>query len=1339
MSPNSKRQIDFSGCSKPNKKCRSVLGDQDYNTVSPRLQRTVETGAIKIPRCRDFAILAEHFPVWLLALHKGMVQSILVVGASSFADWKRALSAEGLDVELVSRCVSAIGGQAKFSFSGTTDFNLTSNRLLLASGSRQFLEEAVRKHLPSKFLLVSDRVYNHCPRTSNQIVWRKACHWKLGGASTFRVIVGHSKGISLPLIPAKLEPTLDLYLNHKLEVTVLPRSFDPSTSAQLFHHPGGLLNVLDYEQPLLLRSPRFQGRWCRRSLSCDEIGSCLGLTLQQQHSELSLKTINSIVPVQILDSCLRTLVYKDENLTCPLKSKLTVAENPLRTSSFLPGLQVDLPHTWIDESTVTAKAAKSDTAAAPSHLWDQRITLVLPRAAKLIPLLRVSLLQWQRRGLLSEFRCFMKKRYGGKWPQVLLQARQSWLRDSEEYTGGDIDGFGSPAGGDLTIQTLLKDAEAGCSVLTSFCNSSWWTWDAGSTLVFWRWHSSCLTVARDGMSPFITGPFPRNMRRRARTPPTDKFPLVLDKIKTVVDRGYIVSYANPSAVQSRVDYFDVPKGPTDVRMVYNGTSCGLNAVTFAPNFYLPTPHAAARNLNYNYCGVDIDLGEMFLNFPLHQSLRPVSGVDLRPFKDHLEKRPASRVGSSVSASRWERCWMGFRPSPYWSVRFYYLAEEFVRGNRLDAENPLRWDFVILNLPGDPDYDPSMPRVFKWNSKINNIAGDIIAFVDDLRATGMDEETAWRVARWVASRLQKLGIQDAPRKRRPPMTETGAWAGAIFSTTKEEISLTVSDEKWQKGRRLISSLHERLEKDPHELLPYKELESTRGFLGHLSMTFENMVPFLKGFHLSLAAHLPKRDENGWKLSDKAWEGYVWSQVENGKMTDEEAQTALNPPLFDDITKPTKIEALPRLRSDIRALKELFTLESTPKVRIRSKKVLAVLYGFCDASGSGFGSMISSKNGIYYRIGLWGKDSEDESSNWREFENAVEACELEAREGRLDGTELFLFTDNSTVEAALYKGNSSSPKLFELVVRLRKLELAHGARIRVAHVAGTRMIAQGTDGVSRGQLKEGVSVGEDILSHIPLNEGALDRSPALKEWIENFSDKEAVFLSPTDWFERGHDQVTPESPTIHLEQGDSWEPVIDSGRTYVWTPPPGAASTAIEELRKARIKRTESTHMFLCPRLLTPEWLKQLHKASDIVLTIPPNCPIWPSSMHEPLIFGLMLPYSKFSPWQLKTAPKVVKLGGQLRQVFNETKGSGGGILWELLQLCKRVPTMSEDVVRRMLHFESRLPLSHPRHRERTRRSSGPGVRKKQNGSFKSLAGGKRKEGGLDALPRSKKRR
>jgi hypothetical protein len=81
----------------------------------------------------------------------------------------------------------------------------------------------------------------------------------------------------------------------------------------------------------------------------------------------------------------------------------------------------------------------------------------------------------------------------------------------------------------------------------------------------------------------------------------------------------------------------------------------------------------------------------------------------------------------------------------------------------------------LNLPGDPKFDPSKPRVKKWDSLLDLIGGDLAAFVDDLRASGYSVEHAWMVARQTAARLQYLGNQDAPRKRRPPTLTPGAWA------------------------------------------------------------------------------------------------------------------------------------------------------------------------------------------------------------------------------------------------------------------------------------------------------------------------------------------------------------------------------------------------------------------------------------------------------------------------------------------------------------------------------------------------------------------------------------
>ena len=75
-----------------------------------------------------------------------------------------------------------------------------------------------------------------------------------------------------------------------------------------------------------------------------------------------------------------------------------------------------------------------------------------------------------------------------------------------------------------------------------------------------------------------------------------------------------------------MDFFEVDKD-SDIRLVYNGTSCGLNDALWAPNFWLPTPATAARTLSYGYYMVDINLGEMFLNFPLHKALQRFSGVE----------------------------------------------------------------------------------------------------------------------------------------------------------------------------------------------------------------------------------------------------------------------------------------------------------------------------------------------------------------------------------------------------------------------------------------------------------------------------------------------------------------------------------------------------------------------------------------------------------------------------------------------------------------------------------------------------------------------------------------
>ena len=134
-------------------------------------------------------------------------------------------------------------------------------------------------------------------------------------------------------------------------------------------------------------------------------------------------------------------------------------------------------------------------------------------------------------------------------------------------------------------------------------------------------------------------------------------------------------------------------------------------------------------------------------------------------------------------------------------------------------------------------------------------------------------------------------------------------------------------------------------------------------------------------------------------------------------------------------------------------------------------------------------------------------------------------------------------------AYYKGNSSSNFLFELILRLSVLEVNCKMKLHIVHVSGTRMMQQGSDGLSRGNMMEGVMRGDGMLSFIQLHKSALDEQKNLENWIRSWiSDgNNAITLKPEDWFVRGHDII---GYTKNID--GVTVPIIESG-TYIWSPP------------------------------------------------------------------------------------------------------------------------------------------------------------------------------------------
>jgi hypothetical protein len=74
--------------------------------------------------------------------------------------------------------------------------------------------------------------------------------------------------------------------------------------------------------------------------------------------------------------------------------------------------------------------------------------------------------------------------------------------------------------------------------------------------------------------------------------------------------------------------------------------------------------------------------------------------------------------------------------------------------------------------------------------------------------------------------------------------------------------------------------------------------------------------------------------------------------------------------------------------------------------------------------------------------------------------------------------FYFHQQLDRQSHIWKGTSKLRALFELVLRLKALELDHDLQLHVVHMSGKRIIAEGADGLSRADHELGMMMGKDI---------------------------------------------------------------------------------------------------------------------------------------------------------------------------------------------------------------------------------------------------------------------
>ena len=207
-----------------------------------------------------------------------------------------------------------------------------------------------------------------------------------------------------------------------------------------------------------------------------------------------------------------------------------------------------------------------------------------------------------------------------------------------------------------------------------------------------------------------------------------------------------------------------------------------------------------------------------------------------------------------------------------------------------------------------------------------------------------------------------------------------------------------------------------------MLSHKELLADRGFLVYVMQTFPAMVPYLKGFHLTIEMWRGGRDAEGWKLPKP---GVKETKTEEESEEDVDGQVC-----FDFMVDPGVgggcvpkdgiTMAVPRLRDYVEALMRLSNFEDPPLRVVRPVQVVQVFYGFGDASGKQLGATLSGNlncrecfsaprsdpGGVCFRIGMWLAAKEEKSSNFKELKNLVDTVREEASTGRIKDCELFM---------------------------------------------------------------------------------------------------------------------------------------------------------------------------------------------------------------------------------------------------------------------------------------------------------------------------------------------
>ena len=112
----------------------------------------------------------------------------------------------------------------------------------------------------------------------------------------------------------------------------------------------------------------------------------------------------------------------------------------------------------------------------------------------------------------------------------------------------------------------------------------------------------------------------------------------MEQIKEKINKARARIYIAGGQVLKRKYDFHVPTGDSDIQVVYDMTTCGLNADLWETYFWMPTVHNVLDFATHISLFGDVDAGYIYINYPINRAIRTFAGVDESWIEDMEETK-----------------------------------------------------------------------------------------------------------------------------------------------------------------------------------------------------------------------------------------------------------------------------------------------------------------------------------------------------------------------------------------------------------------------------------------------------------------------------------------------------------------------------------------------------------------------------------------------------------------------------------------------------------------------------------------------------------------------------